>query len=202
MAAVKLRMAENSLFAILLRSSWWISAAIAIGVAALAVAIAPEAYRLFAAFAALPFVVIACIAGWKQLRMPSMRRVDDTLASLRAMSSQQLATLVEAALRAQGHAVERSSAPGADFEASKDGRVTLVHCHRFKVAQTGVGPLRELESAMRARDAAAGLYLAAGEVTAQARAFASANRIRLLDGMALVQWLPAAVARASATRSR
>lgn len=193
-------MAENSLFAILLRSSWWISAAIAVGVAALAMAIVPEAYRAFAGFAALPFVVIAGVAGWKQWRTPSVRRVDDTLASLRALSSQQLADLVEEALRAQGHAVQRSAAPGADFEATRDGHVTLVHCRRFKVAQTGVGPLRELHAAMQAREAREALYLAAGEVTAQARAFATANRIRLLDGVALVQWFPAGALRARAAR--
>ena len=44
---MKLTMNENSLFAILLRSSWWISFAIAGAVTAVANRAATRAYRIF-----------------------------------------------------------------------------------------------------------------------------------------------------------
>jgi restriction system protein len=184
-------MAENSLFAILLRSPWWISAAIAAGVAGLAALLVPPDYVVFGAFAALPFVVIAVVALWRQARTPSAARVDRTLASLRELSSADFARLVDDALRADGYDVEPAATPHADFEATKAGRRTLVHCRRWKVARTGVNPLRELSSATRSREASDAIYIAAGEVTAQARTFAAQNAIRLIDGTTLVQWLPA-----------
>ena len=44
MNPLKLKMAENSLFAILLRSPWWISLAIVAVISLLSVALLPKAY--------------------------------------------------------------------------------------------------------------------------------------------------------------
>jgi restriction system protein len=195
---MKLRMAENSLFAILLRSAWWVSAAIAAGIVALVAAVVPREYFVFGAFAALPFAVIAVIAAARQLRTPSAVRVDRTLETLRAMAWPEFSQTIEAGLRAQGYGVEALGLAAADFEAIKDGRRTLVSAKRWKVARTGVNPLRELAAAVQARDANGGMYIAAGEVTEQARAFAAKNGIRLVDGTALVQWLPSARSRGRA----
>lgn len=186
---MKLRMAENSLFAMLLRAPWWISALVCLVVGGLAAVIAPAAYVGFAVFAAFPFAIIACIAAWRQSRLPSAKRVDETLQSLRGMPWSGFGSVVEQRLRDQGYEVARLDAAGVDFEAVKAGRRTLVYGKRWKVAQTGVAPLRELQAAMRARDASEGLYLAAGEITQQARAFANQHGIRLLEGAGLVQWL-------------
>ncbi|MBN8509743.1 MAG: restriction endonuclease, partial [Burkholderiales bacterium] len=69
---MKLRMAENSLFAILLRSPWWVSLAIAAALALLARLLLPERFVAVGAFGAgFPFVVIAAIAAWRRLRAPS-----------------------------------------------------------------------------------------------------------------------------------
>jgi restriction system protein len=189
---VKLKMAENSLFAILLRSPWWISAAVAAGIVGIAALVVPPKYFAFGAFAALPFAGIAVAAAWRQLRTPSATKVDRTLETLRTMPWQDFSRTVEDALRTQGYAVERIDSPGAEFEAARQGRRTLVHCKRWKVARTGVNPVRELSAAVRARDASDGIYVAAGEVTDQARAFAAQNGIRVIDGLSLVQWLPPA----------
>ena len=56
---MKFRMHENSLFAILLRSPWWISIAIAGGIAAVVALLVPAT---LAVAAALPFLVIGSIA--------------------------------------------------------------------------------------------------------------------------------------------
>ncbi|MBS1216539.1 MAG: restriction endonuclease, partial [Proteobacteria bacterium] len=78
---MKLKMHENSLFAILLRSPWWISVAIAAGIVIVARFFLPDAYAFFVG---LPFFVIGVMAGWKQLRAPSASRVAETLESVRA----------------------------------------------------------------------------------------------------------------------
>ncbi|HVF63352.1 MAG TPA: restriction endonuclease [Casimicrobiaceae bacterium] len=185
---MKLKMAENSLFAILLRSPWWISGAIALGVALVAIAALPETWKLFGAFTSAPFIVIACIAGYRQFRAPSPARVASTLDEVRAMSWREFANRVEAALRNEGYDVRRIERADVDFEARKDARLTLVSSKRFKVARTGVKPLQDLHAAMGAREADDALYVVAGEVTDQARDFAARHRIRVVNGPALAAW--------------
>src|SRR5436305_261782 len=101
---MKLQMHGNSLFAVLLRSPWW--------VAVLVVAGTFGATRLFlpvefAAFAASPFAVIAAYVGWKELRAPSGRRIAARLERLRAMSWDEFADAMEKGFRRDGYTVKR-----------------------------------------------------------------------------------------------
>ena len=77
---MKFPMAKDSLFAILMRSPWWISIVAAAGVVAAVRLVVPEVYAFFAA---LPFIVIGAAAGWRQLRAPSAARVAGTLEAVR-----------------------------------------------------------------------------------------------------------------------
>jgi restriction system protein len=183
---MKFRMAENSLFAILLRSQWWISMLIAAGVAAAARLVVPDVYAFFTA---LPFIVIGGVAGWRQLRVPSAARVAETLASVRAMSWGDFSGALADALRNEGYAVTLLTGATADFELTKAGRLSLVACKRWKAAHTGVDPLRELDDAKRARDAHECIYVASGEITVGARAFAVEKNIRLIHGAELAKLL-------------
>ncbi|MEK6243864.1 MAG: restriction endonuclease [Pseudomonadota bacterium] len=185
-------MNKNSLFAVLLRSPWWISIAVAAGVFALARMALPEAYAPYGMFASLPFIVIGSYAGWQQLRAPSASSIAATLEALRALSWDDFSRALEDAFRRDGYGVIRLGGAGADLELTKAGRVSLVGCKRWKVARTGVEPLRELDAARRAHDAHEGIYIAAGEITDNARAFATGNNIRLLHGADLAQLLPVA----------
>jgi len=183
---------KNSLFAVLLRSPWWISFAVAGVVFALArIAMAkldvPDNQAAYAIFAALPFLVIGAYAGWQQLRAPSATKIAATLESLRAKSWDEFSPVLGAAFRRDGYTVSRLDIPGADLELSKSGRVSLVSCKRWKVARTGIGPLRELEAAREARNAHECVYVAAGEITDNAIAFAATNNIRLLHGTELAK---------------
>ena len=65
---MKFKMPRNSIFAVLLRSPWWISAAIAALLSAGGFAALPLEYAAMGVFAAIPFAVIAIMAAWKQLR--------------------------------------------------------------------------------------------------------------------------------------
>ena len=79
---MKFKMAEKSLFAILLRSPWWISFAIAVAFGLASKALLPAQYFVFGALGGLPFVVIGVIAAWRQFSAPSTAHVEGTLAQL------------------------------------------------------------------------------------------------------------------------
>jgi restriction system protein len=182
-------MNKNSLFAVLLRSPWWISIAVAAGIFALAKMALPEAYAPYAIFTSLPFIVIGSYAGWQQLRAPSTACIADTLAALRAMSWDDFSSALEDAFRRDSYGVTRLNGAGADFELTRAGRVSLVGCKRWKAARAGVEPLRELDAARNARKAHECIYVAAGEITDNARAFAAGKNIRLLHGAELAKLL-------------
>ena len=185
-----MKMARNSLFAILLRSPWWISIAIAAGIVAVVNFVLPAVPAGYAVFAALPFLVIGAVAGWRQLRQPSAARVGNTVEALRAMSWGDFSNALEDAFRRDGYTVSRLAGVGADFELTKAGRTTLVACKRWKVARAGVEPLRELHEAKRARDAHECLYVATGEITDGARKFATEKNVRIVHGAELAKLLP------------
>jgi restriction system protein len=186
---MKFPMAKNSLFAILLRSPWWISIAIAAAIVAAARLALPQVYA-FAFFAALPFIVIAGVAGWRQLRAPSAARVADTLEAIRAMPWGDFSNALADALRVDGYTVSPFAGAAVDFELAKAGRISLLACKRWKAARSGVDPLRDLYEAGLAREAHECMYVAAGEITDGARAFALDKSIRLIHGADLAKLLP------------
>ena len=186
---MKLKMAENSLFAILLRSPWWMSFGIAAGIAVVAHLLLPEKYAIAGALGGTPFIVIGAIAAWRQLRAPSTARVTSTLEAVGAMSWRDFSNALEDAFRRDGYAVTRLPGGQADLELDKAGRTSLVSCKRWKAASTGVEPLRDLTRARDAREAQEGIYVAVGGVTDNARRFATENRIRVIHGPELAQML-------------
>ena len=178
--------AKRSLFAILSRSPWWLSVLIAAAVFMAVRQFMPD----YVAFAAtLPFLVIAAYAGWRQSRVPNSERVGAVLAALRAMSWQEFAAKMEAAFRSDGYAVVALTSGVADFELRRSGRVALATCKRWKVAQTGIEPLRELFQAKETAGAQECIYVAAGDVSQNARQFAAQKEIRLLCEADLVQFI-------------
>src|SRR5687767_7535194 len=158
---------RNSLFAILARQAWWVSALVAVGIVG--------AVRLFlpielALFAALPFAAIAIYALVKQLRRPGAKRVAATLERARGLSNEGFVSALETGFRREGYAVSRMEG-GADLVLRREGLVTLVACKRWKAMRAGIEPLREFDAATREQRAVIRLYVAAGEVTDNARAF-------------------------------
>lgn len=145
---------------------------------------------MYAFFTSLPFLVIGCYAGWQQLRAPSAERIAASLESLRALSWEEFSAAAEDAFRRDGYAVNRLGIAGADLELVKSGRVSLVGCKRWKVARAGIEPLKELDAARQSREAQECIYVAAGDITDNAREFASGNNIRLLHGAELAKMLP------------
>ena len=182
---MKWQLPRNSVFAILARSPWWVSAMIAVAsFAGLRLLIPVE----MAAFAALPFAVIAAYAGFQQARRPGARRVAATLERARGLSGESFISALEEGFRREGYAVVRRSG-AADLELEREGLVTLVSCKRWKAMRAGIEPLREFHAATRKEGAVGRMYIAAGEVTDTARAFATEKNIRLVQGEELARLL-------------
>lgn len=179
---MKLKLHQNSLFAILARSPWWISALVAAGVFGVTRMFMPVALCVFAAS---PFLVIAGYAGWKQLRAPSAAQVAAALEKLAALPREGVVAALEAGWRREGYEVNRPRNAAFDLELKRHGRTSLVACRRLKAKSTGVEPLRELHAA--GQDADELIYVAAGEVTELGRTFAFDNRVRIVEGAELMK---------------
>jgi restriction system protein len=184
---LKLKMAENSLFAILLRKPWWISLAVAAALSLLARLLLPADFAVAGMLGSSPFVVIAAMAAWRQRGAPSAAQRDQLLQRLQAMSGREFAAALESAWRTQGHEVRTLKLAGADVELDKGGRRILLSHRRWKAASTGVEALRELQAAQKQQQADASIYIATGEVSDKARSFAREAGIRLVDAAELVQ---------------
>jgi restriction system protein len=184
---MRLKMRENSLFAVLLRSPWWISFLVAAVIGLVATLAMPLQYRAFAAFSGTPFFIIGCMAAWRQLRAPSPTKVSAALALAAQMPSAAFLAALADGFRRQGYTVTPYAGRGADLEAGKSGRVALVACSRWKAARHGVEPFRELQAAAASRGAQDCIYVALGEVNDNARRFATSSNIDIVQGVRLAQ---------------
>jgi restriction system protein len=139
---MKLKMSDKSLFAVLLRSPWWISLLITLAIAGAARAALPTEYWITGAMGATPFFVIAVVAAWKQWQTPSPAATAQTLETATAMPWRDFAQSLEDALRLDGYEVERlgsknSTNSAADFCLTRHGRTVLMSCKRWKAASHG-----------------------------------------------------------------
>ena len=192
---MKLKMAKNSLFAILLRSPWWISMAVVAVFALASAALLPPKYVVFGLMGAIPFLVIGGVAAYREMRAPSQKTIDLTLAAAAAMSWREFNQTLEQAYRRLGYEVRPSKAAAVDLELTRNAQTTLVSAKKWKAASHGIEPLRALSGARQTQDASHCIYVTLGELNDQTRRFAQHNTIELVNGAALVQLigkLPAA----------
>ena len=179
---MKLEMHRNSLFAILARQPWWISALVAAGVFGVARVFLPP---LLAAFAALPFAGIAAYAG-----MEAAAHAERGEGRRRARAARRVAARgrhrgARGGLATRGLSGGPAARRGVRPRAAAQRQDSVVACRRLKAKSTGPEPLRELHAA--GKDADEVIYVAAGEVTALARTFAAENRVKIVEGLELMR---------------
>jgi restriction system protein len=177
-------MAENSLFAILLRARWSISLAIAAALVLLSFVLLPDTFRLIGIVAALPFIVIGAIALRRQWGRPGAAQVARITEAAGAMAWQAFAALLESSFRRDGCTIVRSNVEAFDFELERPGtehagRKVLVSARRWKAARTGIEPLRALQAEREARGASGAIYVCINEVSEGARRFADEKGITI-----------------------
>ncbi|WP_232532948.1 MULTISPECIES: restriction endonuclease [Ramlibacter] len=183
------RMAPNSLFAVLLRSPWWISFAVAAAVVALTQALVPVPYRTLASLGAFPFVVIGCIALSRQWRQPSAAQSRARLEAAASMSWPEFEAALREGYARQGWQVQAARG-AADLAIEKGGQRMLVSARRWKAARQGADVLEALDKAVREQEAQHGILVTLGELSPQAQRFATANGIDVLRQERLAALLP------------
>ena len=186
---MKFKMAKNSLFAILLRSPWWISFAIVAAFTLVSGALLPKEYVGFGLMGSLPFLVIGVMAARKQWRAPSSARVAEALAQVGAMTWRDFSAQIERMYTQQAYAVTRLNNSAADFQLSKGDQTWLVSCKRWKAATHGVEVLRDLVAAKETLGAQHCSYLSLVPVSDTAKRFAAEQGVTLLAGDALGRFL-------------
>lgn len=186
---MKYKMAKNSLFAILLRSSWWVSMAIGLALGFVCLALLPVEFKLVGAASGLPFLVIGVIAAVRQWKRPSAARVAATLQAVSPMPWPAFAALLEQAFRRDGYAVSRMNAEAFDFELQRDGRRALVSARRWKSARIGLESLKALQAARQKHDVSEAFFIGLGELSDNARPYALAQGITVWQGEELAMAL-------------
>ncbi|MEZ5650231.1 MAG: restriction endonuclease [Burkholderiaceae bacterium] len=184
------KMAENSLFAVLLRSPWWISVLVTAAIVLVSFVVLPPRFVIFGFAVALPFPIIAGVAAWRQWQAPSHARVQAVRDSVAAMNWKAFSAALEAAWRARGFEVERLEGGGADFELTQGWRKTVVSARRWKTAQLGVEPVKALLAEREAREAQAAMLISLGEVSTAASKLMTARGVELGNATTLAALLP------------
>ena len=186
---MKFKMSENSLFAVLPRAPWWISFVVMLVFALAASALLPREYVPFGVMGAFPFLVIGCIAAWRQWHAPSTVALEQMLASICNMPWRDFADIVEKACQAKGYTMVRLNGQAADFRLEKAGKTTLLSAKRWKAANQGVDALRDLVAAMQSQDISSAMFISLGPLSQAAQQLAKTEGVALLSGAALAQWL-------------
>ncbi|WP_090045831.1 restriction endonuclease [Limnohabitans sp. 2KL-27] len=184
---MKFKMSEKSLFATLLRAPWWVSFLVMFGVALVAGALLPEAYKTAGMLGAFPFFVIGVMAAWRQKDAISASRIEELTAQARSMGWRDFSVLIEEALRQQGFVVTRLNEGPADFQIEKNGRITLVSAKRWKAATVGAEHLRELLAVRESRDAFSCTCMSLGVFSQAAVDLANDSPMQLLRSANIAQ---------------
>lgn len=175
------KMAEGSLFAMLLRSSWWYSASIGLLILGIGFVVAGGQYLILGIAGSLPFFGIAGYAGHKQFKLPSKKRIIEVAQQAQEMRSGQIAEIVLRRYVENGYESSTFRGNGADIELTRGYRKVLLCSKRFKVGNTGVEPLKQLVAAGEKVEATSYLYVALGGISAAARSYANQNNIELIQ---------------------
>jgi restriction system protein len=173
---MKFQMAPNSLFAILLRSPWWISFLLVAVICLLCAALLPKDLVVFGALGTLPFWVTGFVALKRQWNAPSAAAIEAERVRLSGLSWRDFSGELEAKFAKLGYAVERlvgkRGGGAADFLLTKAGQTTLVAAKRYKAAAHGVEALQALLAQQQALGVDRSAYVCLGTLSEQAEKFA------------------------------
>jgi restriction system protein len=198
-----MRRQKDSLWEILLKLPWWVSALLGLlafagirwGLPALAGndnsrQLLVKGIVLLAPLALVIFGIFAIGSFWFG---QSRRRLIDEQASFESLRNtpwKQFEFLVAEAYRRQGYLVEYSLGRGADGGVDlilrRDGRTSLVQCKQWKVSSVGAPVIREIFGLLTAKKADEAVIVTSGNFTRDAQSFAEGKPIRLVDGPQLL----------------
>ena len=182
---MKFKMAPNSLFAVLLRNPWWVSYGIVGAFVLASAALLPKEYVAVGIMGALPFLVIGTMSGWRQWQAPDPARVTRALQKAGEMSWREFSYALEQGFQRQGFTVARLNNGVADFKLEKAGQTTLVSCKRWKAANQGIEPMRDLVASRDALGADRCTVISLRPLTDSARKFAASEQVAIMGDVEL-----------------
>jgi restriction system protein len=182
------KMAPNSLFAVLLRSSWWISFSIGLAFVVLSKIFLPADYWAFGAFGSIVFFVIAGIRFSRQWRIPGRKKVESLESRVREMSWSAFSEKLEKAFARDGYQIKKLNGP-ADFAITRAGRTGLIAAKRWKAAQHSEDSLRLLHAEKEQHGAVDCTLICLEPLGEKARSFAEKNKVQVMQGVGLAQLL-------------
>ena len=159
-----LKPSPNSLFALLLRSPWWISALIALLIMVSANAILDGSWAFVMSSPSLPFIILACIAFYQQFNKPSTAQIESLSQEVSQLQWAAFAQRLEAKWSALGYQVTQR-AGAADFELERHGRRVLVCARRWKAASQGIETVQALIQELDRRQAGEAWIVSLGTLT-------------------------------------
>jgi restriction system protein len=186
---MKFKMAEKSLFATLLRSPWWVSFLVMLGVAVTAGALLPDPYKVVGMVSGFPFLVIGVIAAWQQRHALSPQRLQELTEQARNLGWADFSSLVEHGFSRQGFVVERLKNSAADFRLEKNGRITMVSAKRWKAATVGAEHVRDLVQTLDSQEVVSCAILSLGQFSQNAMTLAGQNRVQFMGSQNIAELL-------------
>ena len=126
---------------------------------------------------------------------PAPTPIESDHADLDSLRTDQIELLLGEIFRRQGYTIELSAALGADGSSDlilrRDGESIPVQSRDWKTSRVGEPEVREFYSVMAATAAPRGVFATTGSFAREAREFAAAHAIELLDGPAFAQQIAA-----------
>lgn len=135
--------------------------------------------------------VVATVSSWAGVQ-PAVPDVPAGPELIRGVGWHQFELLVAEGFRHRGYRISETGGGGGravDMVLTRGTEEFLVDCKPWRVQAVGIAPVRELAALIRSRSAAGGFVLSSGSFTAEAREYAEARRIQLIDGDALRELL-------------
>jgi len=99
---MKWKMSDRSMFAVLLRSPWWVSFIVVAAISLASSALLPTEYKLMGALCSFPFAVIGVMAAWRQRSHLSSAQADALQSDLAKMHWREFSPLLSQAFVRQG----------------------------------------------------------------------------------------------------
>ena len=182
---MKWKMSDRSLFAVLLRSPWWISMVLAAALALAASALLPEAYKSVGALSCFPFVVVGVIAAWRQRANLSPEQAQALQSELAAMNWRAFSQLLQQAYALQGYEVSAVPNSVMDLKLKRQGQTTVVCAKRWKAAAWGQESLHALVDERATLDATHLVCVSLQDIPPGLKKFAQQHGVTWLSGQSL-----------------
>ena len=182
---MKWKMSDRSMFAVLLRSPWWVSFVVVAAISLASSALLPNEYKLMGALCSFPFAVIGVMAAWRQRSHLSAAQADTLQSALANMNWREFSPLLSQAFVRQGFTVTALTNGAGDFILTREGQTTLVCAKRWKAAAWGIDNLQTLLSESESHSASQMICVSLQAMPNTLKSFATQHRVTWLAGQSL-----------------